>query len=276
MTAETRTLIDAAVEHLPRVETTNLAPLGLPRSLLICTPDGSSARIEDLEKYADAPSRVRQNVSFETPNSFVQYVKAFTQPGATRVFAHLGADRKVVALIDYHGEGAAATASWVSHKAVYPAVFSPAFAAWAEVHDTMIPQKEFADFLEDRAEDAVQPSPADLMEVALKFEAVRDVEFQSAVNLASGERQFKYQEKDSVAGAIAIPKALVLRTPIFYGTDPVEWRVSFGYRLGKDGLAFRVKIHRFKEILDMEFGRLTDAIAVDLPGIPVHRGKTTA
>lgn len=267
MTDETRTLIDAAAEHLPKAVI--FGDDCYPRFRAMVTPAGQKMTVEDMERFGDAPARIRETATFETPKAFTDYIKDFAAPN-TRVFAALDA-KKVVAHLDYHATPD--KPSWSTHKAIYPAVFDQSFGAWASVHGKPLGQKEFAEFLEDRAEDAINPTPADLMEVALKFEAIRNVDFKSAINLSSNERQFRYEEKDSVGGSVAAPKIIALRTPVFYGSDPVEWRARFSYAITGGSLFFTVKIHRLDEVLDKEFQRLTDAIAVDLPGIPVHRGK---
>lgn len=269
MTDETRTILDSAAEHLPKAEV--FADEAYPRIRGVIANPNQRVTFEDMEKFGDAPARIRQAVAFETPQALITYLRDFGTAATTRIFASL-ADRKVSALIDYHG-AADHSPSWTTHKAIYPAAFAPAFAAWAAVHGKDIPQREFAAFLEDRAEDAVSPDPATLMEVASKFEAVRNVDFRSAINVSTNERQFKYEEKDSVGGAVAAPKAIKLFTPVFQGCDPVEWAVRFAYDIDGGKLKFRVTIHRFDELLDAQFERLLDAIAVGCPGIPVHRGK---
>lgn len=269
MSEETRTLLDAAQEHLPRAGL-QMMPDN-PLLVSVTETANGKVRFEDLEKFAAAPRRVRQLVRHETPQSFCGYVNAFRDASRTRIFASLE-KRQVVAQMDFHAPAGEDPASWRTHRAVYPAQFCEAFDAWASVHGKPMAQREFAEFLEDRAEDAVAPEPADLMEVAAKFEAVRNVEFRSAVNLSTGERQFKYDEKDSQGGGITCPKAIRLRTPVFYGSDPVEWSARLAYSISDGALAFTVRIHRFAELLDAEFERLCDVVAVDCPETPVHRG----
>lgn len=266
---DTRTLIDAAVEHLPEPR---VAPLSgdLPHVMAVFTPNSFKVGLEDTERFADAPRRIRQLTTHETPKSFTDYVTDFEGIG-TRVFASL-AEKKIEARIDYHGAGGAGQPSWVDHRAVYPAAFDPAFAAWHCVQGQFMEQRQFADFLEDRAEDALAPEPADLMEVAQKFEAIRNVDFKTVVNVATNERQFRYDEKDSVGGAVTCPRMISLSTPIFYGCPKVVWGARMAYKIDGGSLLFKVVIHRMQELLDAEFGRLVNAISLDMPGVPIHRG----
>lgn len=270
---ENRTLLDAAKEHLPKVEA-----LSLPEdvdALALAIPEGAKVEFEALEGYRAHPNRIRAEVTHETPKSFAAYVSDFTEEGRTRVLASLK-ERKVVAHMDFHRPGRGQDApSWAQHQAIWPAEFDPAFNAWFSVHGKTMGQRDFAEFLEDRCADAVTPDPADLMEVAMNFEAVRNVNFKAAVNLSTGERQFKYEETDSqTKGGVTCPKQIKLFTPVFFGCDPTEWTARLAYNIGDGGkLTFTVKIARLEELLNREFERLVDAIAVDLPGIPVHRGK---
>lgn len=266
-----RTLIDAARDHLPVAA---VVPGPFPHVMQVSDPCNVTTRFQDLEALAPAPRRLRQGTTHETPRSFVAYLRDF-KGAETRIFASL-ANRAVVGAIDYHAPtdeaGDIPAPSWVEHRAVYPAVFDPGFAAWHDLHGKPIPQKAFARFLEDRADDVVTPSPADLMEVAARFDALRSVTFRSAVNLSTGEREFQYETKDATKGSVAVPKLLLVRTPVFQGCDPVEWVARFAYDIDEGALVFKVTIHRLAQLLDAEFERLCDWIAVDLPGVPLHRG----
>lgn len=273
MTEETRTLIDAAAEHLPT------PALGFPferasHVALLATPAGYTTDLTSFEPYLPEPLRVRKKVEFETPRAFADYVNAFQMTGRTRVFASL-ANRKIVAHLDYHApaDGSAASPSWCDHDAIYPAQIDDAFGAWMKIHDKAIPQREFAEFLEDRAEDALIPDPASLMELAENFQALRSVTFESKVGLAGTSRQFAYRESDDIKGSVNFPKLIKFRTPIFYGCEAVEWVARFYYRIDDGKLAFKTTIHRLQELLDREFEHLLDGVRVDLAGIPVHRAK---
>ena len=266
-----RNVIDAAVEHLRKVELIQMPGGGDVTAIV--KPAGSAVELARMEPFRPRPSAIRSVVSHETPASLVDYVRDFAVEGRTRGFAALD-DRKVRAHMDWHvpagGEGAP---SWCTHDAVWPAEFTAAFAAWAKVDGVARTQREFVDFLEDRCADAIRPEPADLMGVALNFDAIRSAKIRSVVNVNTNERRFQYEESDTPAGSVACPKMLTLRTPVFFGTDPVEWTARFAYNVAEGRLTFTVKILRLDDLLEQEFARLVDAIAVDLPGIPVHRGR---
>ena len=264
-------ILETALGAMPQA---SIEPFeGLPGVVSIRETTNGKMRFEDLERFARAPRRTRQRVQLENVEAFVRYVSEFARPSRTLVFAtaHLS-DYAIRAMIDYHGTGED-EASWQEHSATYSPAFATGFGAWNAIHGQPITQAQFADFLEDRAADAVVPDPADLMAVASHFEAVRDVTFKSAINVSTGERQFRYEEKDGAGGGIQCPKMILLRTPIFEGTPPIDFsvRISYTFRDGK--LVFALKIHRMAETIDEAFNALCDEIRQGLgDGIPVYRG----
>lgn len=274
MTEETRTLIDAAVEHLPKASIHFPHGEVAPHLVAISDPANIQTRLESLEPYFPAPVRVRKRVEFETPKSFADYVQEFTIHGATRIFASLDA-RRIVGKLDYHEpkDGEPADPSWCDHDAIYQTQFDDAFEAWMGLHGKLIGQQEFAEFLEDHAQDAVIPDPADLMELAENFQALRNVVFESKVGLTGQSRQFTYREDDTIRGTTNFPKLIKFRTPVFYGCEAVEWVARFYYAIRDGKLFFKVTIHRLQELLDREFEHLLDGIRVELAGLPVHRAK---
>lgn len=270
MNTTERTILDAAVEYLPDAEfqlspgDEQFGPIGVT-----ITNTHSKATVESAERFLLEPLRIRQSPTFETAEAFAAYVNDFAEGGTSRAFASL-AERKIVASIDYHAPD---TPSWSTHRATLPATFDASFDAWLSIAGKPMGQRAFAEFLEDRAEDAVIPDPASLMEVAANFQAVRNVDFKTAINLSTGERQFKYEEKDSPAGAITCPKVIRLQTPVFYGTPPVDWAARFSYDISDGKLQFTVKIHRLHELLDREFEALVASLQAMLTATPIHRGK---
>lgn len=266
----TRTIIDAAAEHLP--PSSYHLHTGDDRFIPVTvkiTGGNSKVEVESGERFLREPLRVTQAPTFETPEAFSDYVNAFSS-GETRIFASLD-DRRVVARIDYHQPGG--SPSRATHTATLPVRFDDSFDAWAKIADKPLGQRAFAEFLEDRAEDAVLPDPASLMEVAGNFQAVRNVEFKSAINVSTGERQFRYEEKDHPAGAVTCPKMIAMRTPVFYGTPPVNWVARLNYDISDGKLIFTVRIHRLRELLDREFNEVVGMIQNLVGATAIHRGR---
>ena len=236
-------ILETAVRALPQATVGDTA---FEHVVSIRETENGKFRFEDLERFANKPRRTRQRVQLENVEAFVRYVSEFARPSRTRVFATAHqSDYAIRAVIDYHGTGED-EASWKEHAATYSPAFATGFGAWHAIHGQPITQAQFADFLEDRAADAVVPDPADLMEVATSFSAV------------NGE----------------CPKMILLRTPIFDGTSPIDFAVRISYTFHDGKLVFVLKIHRMAETIDEAFNALCDEIREGLgDGIPVYRGR---
>lgn len=250
-----------------------------PDLIHYAVPEGARIETFDLSAYRDGPRRIASRVTLAAPADLVGYVGDFST-GTARVFADPDA-RRIKAVLDYHegrGPDSPPVPRHCRHVAACEVRLDPAYEAWERAATKgVMAQRAFAEFLEDHAEDAVSPEPADLIEVARNFDAARNVTFRSAVNLHTGERQFRYEEADSGKGAIACPKVIALRTPVFEGQTPRDWAVRFGYRIEEGKLAFTISIHRRRQLLDTAWADLVTALAGELaPAARVHNGRVEA
>lgn len=270
---ETRTLIDAAAAVVPKTE---WAWLEQERGLMMLSRPGTHHHeIMDLERFLQRPRRVQREVSLDTYADLCNYVDRFKSPST--VVAVSRAAMKVKAFIEYIEPDPLdedAVPSFCDFIATHRLDFSTDFKPWLEIHGKELTQAQFASFLEDNAEIAVSPEPADLMEVASKFETNRSVGFQSVVNLSTGEREFKYQEKDHAVGAIRAPKVIYMGCPILVATLPVEWSVRFAYRINDGALRFTATIHRLDALIDRAVAEIASEIDKQMKPlkIPVYLG----
>lgn len=270
-----RTILDAAKDHLPRVDFQQIQP-DVEGFLGVSIPEGSRFDLMDLERFRTEPHRIRAAPTFEDMASFADYITAFDH-GAARVFASLER-RMVVAEIDYHDAtplpALGAEPSWRTHKAEYPVRFDPRFEEWSKRHDAEIGQKDFGWWLEDRAADVVTPDGADVIEAARNFETKRDVTFKAVQNIDAGTMSMAYEEEDRPSGSLTVPRALMVRLPIFYGGREVDFDAKLYYRLNRErGLMFKLRIVRLAELLDREFEAEMERLKALLPAsMPLHRG----
>ena len=104
------------------------------------------------------PKYIKQTVTIETADSLVDYVNRFKGED-TMLFAEISANR-IVALIDYHGSSEAGSippgwpgAAHVAHRAKMELPFSEEWALWSRTSGRLMPQLEFARFIEENAAD---------------------------------------------------------------------------------------------------------------------------
>lgn len=196
-------------------------------------------RVIDLEGYAARPKRRSGLVKFEEPGSFERYVNEFQSAGGTRLYADL-AGGQVTAILndDNPNPSDAGNGAWRDHQAVLLMQPTLEWMAWTGRAKVFTGQVEFAEFLEEHLADVIEPSSADLIEIARTFTASNNISFRSAVNLSSGETQFAYDEElEAKAGAkkqLTVPTEFKLSLSIYEGTDPVQVTARLRWRL-KDG-----------------------------------------
>jgi uncharacterized protein YfdQ (DUF2303 family) len=234
----------------------------------VVVPNGYT--MHDLEKLQAAPRRVREAVKMTSVDSFIEYVKA-RRNERTVIFADEAA-RSLRAVIDYHGEKG--EPSWCDHSVHYVAAFSREWLAWIGNHNKAMNQIAFADFIEERVSDVVEPSGAALLEIATKFHVVRKAVFGSAVRLASGEFQFQYSDENEKKGTIEVPEKIAIGIPVFHKGSGYRIEARLRYRLEDGGkLSFTYKLVEPEHTVESAFAKQRAQVAEALVGLPIYDGS---
>ncbi len=206
--------------------------------------------LASLEGFLARPLHVRQIVDLDDAESFIEYVKEYRLDERTRIFFDQE-EAEFVAVLDYHGNGEAP--EWCAHRAMFKAQQSVEFTTWMAQNKRQMQQVEFARFLEENLPDVVEPAGAVLLEIALTFEAKKDVEFASGVRLQNGQIQLTYNEVvrgTAQKGTLEVPEQFVLGIPIHTGGPSYRIPVRLRWRLHEGKATFwyeLVRPHRFVE-----------------------------
>jgi uncharacterized protein YfdQ (DUF2303 family) len=169
---------------------------------------------------------------------------------ASHIFFNIEGE-EFTAILDYHEKKDAP--GWCDHVATFKARRSVEFQTWMNQNRKQMTQVDFARFLEENLPDVVEPNSADLLQVALTFEAKKSVEFSSGVRLANGQIQFQYDEVvrgTAQKGSIEVPEQFTLGIPIHVGGPAYRIPVRFRWRLQEGKAIFWYEIvrpHRFIE-----------------------------
>lgn len=218
----------------------------------VVVPDGATLELVDLEKYGAAPRRKQGSVTLHTAGSLAAYTQTHRE-ASTALFAD--ADTfTIVAVINGHGHDGP---GFGDHRASVTLRKSPEWKRW-ESHDrAYLNQVDFAELVEEGIDDVVAPPAADLLELALTFQANTNVAFRQGANLASGERQFLYEEtidaKAGRKGELVIPKGFTLRLRPFEGTEPRDVEARLRYRLRDGRLTLGYFLDRPADVLRDSF-----------------------
>ena len=255
MTA-TKTEYEAAFDH--GVASTPLQDVG--NTTFAILPDGYTVEDIQSEKFQPAPSRIRAKVTLADVASFTSYVNEFKVETDTKIFARRE-DSSLAAILDYHGD----KPSWCTHTSHLQLKSSPEWALWKPLHKANIAQHAFAEFLEDRFVDIIEPDGATILETAMNLEARKTVVFKSGKNLSNGSTQLEYIEeiegKGSAGGQLIIPSKFTIRVPIYYNGAPVDIPARLRYRISDTKLSFTVIFERLETIVDQAFADVLSVIA---------------
>ena len=233
--------------------------------LYVIATDGGGVRIVDTDEYAEVPRHTRANRTVTDAASFVGYVNRHKLTG-TEVYADTPAS-SVVAVIDSHN-GTDGDPGWQKHRLTLSLEHTKAWKAWVarDLGQTSawMDQQEFAEFIEDRALDVLDPDHATLIELATKFEATKNVEFGSSVRLDSGEVKFEYTEtvgpKKGSKGDVKLPKEIRLGLRPYIGGPIYSVWASLRYRMGAGGLRLGYALQRPENILEAAFADIVTEI----------------
>lgn len=117
-----------------------------------------------LDKLRDAPKRIETAAKVTTVESFIEYVSRFKRDD-TAIFAIDDPARpSLLAIIDFHGQGASAAPQFGGHTVRYEFPISDQIRAWSAISGAAMSHADMATFIADRQYDISNP-PLDWMQV---------------------------------------------------------------------------------------------------------------
>jgi uncharacterized protein YfdQ (DUF2303 family) len=253
------------------------ASLGLPREAAKDTPGvgvftviPKDYEVRDLESFLPRPLRIKQEIALQDADSFIAYVKEF-MTGATQILFDVETET-FTAVFDYHEIDKPA---WCQHSADFKPRRSVEFQTWSDNNRKTMNQVDFARFLEENMPDIVEPDSAELLQVALTFEAKKSVEFSSGVRLANGQIQLQYDEVvrgTAQKGSIEIPEKFVLGIPIHVNGPAYRITVRLRWRLQEGKVIFWYEIVRPHKFIEDALKEISQRIEIET-AVPLLMGS---
>lgn len=249
---------------------------GVPDLSVIVVKDGYQVKdVSGVASLRERPRRKTGTVTLHTPDSFVEYVKAFGDAN-TILTADLNESR-LDAILDYHEAGATGEPRWGQHRAAYVCRTTEEWDTWTDVdgEEHKMGQEAFARFIEDNLPDIASPPGADLLELVKALEVRNDVRWTGKVNLVDGSRQLFYEEKveGQGKGDLRIPETFTLGIAPFEGIDPYQLTARLRYRVMSGNLFMWIDLHRPNKVVDDAFKSIVDSIRDHLDGMRFVHGK---
>ena len=245
------------------------------RFFSIVVPQGGEATVIDLEHESESfratPRRKTGTYTVHDAESFNAYVAKHGDQD-TEVWADVKAAR-ITAVLNANG---GAGPRWEDHRVVYGVQHTTAWQAWVKLDGHMGDQSTLAEHLEDRAIDILEPTAADMLELAQTFQASMGVTFGSSKRLSSGEAQLEYREQVDAtggkAGQLAIPSSFVLALKPFEGAAAFKVTARLRYRITGGTLRIGYKLERPEDVLRDAFLTVVEGVEEGV-NAPVFRGS---
>ncbi|GGU13012.1 DUF2303 family protein [Streptomyces violascens] len=217
--------------------------------------------------FTGVPSRKQGTTLVRDAVSFHAYYDKHHDEN-TEVFAD--AERlTVTAILDAH---TADTARWSGHRLALSLRQTDAWKQWLAYDGKLMAQEPFAEFLEDHLPELIEPTAADMLEIAQSIQGATKAEFQAGTRLATGQRQLSYVEtttaKAGSKGQLTIPETFTIGLVPFEGSEGYKLTARLRYRIERGGeLRIGYKLERPGDIQRTAFADVVKAIAeqIDQP-----------
>ncbi len=274
-----RTLLDAGTaaakpqEYYAESDTEpDLVSVVVPAGYNLATLD--VARI--LGPHRATPKRVHGTVTLTDGVSWLQY---FAKHGGDHSEVYGDVKGSTVTAI-LNAPASATAPAWGDHRAILQLEHTDAWRAWTALDGQFVGQTVFAEHIEARTPDLIEPDAGTMLELAQTFQATKGVNFESGSQLANGQRRFTYAEtiegRAGQRGQIDVPTQISLRIQVWRGVDiAVPMTARFRYRITRDGLLLGIVLDRLDDVLDAAWGSLLGDLTAELP-VPVLAGRAPA
>ncbi len=227
---------------------------------------------------ADGPDRREGLATMQSIGSLVAHVNRFKDTDSV-VWAD-GAQRRIVAILDYHRTSAAGSPRWGKHRSVYACPLSEAWRAWGGGVAVECSQDELIALLDTRDRELTTgtlpdgtkaPLPSSLLTIASNLESYSNAKAKRERDPQTGRVRIAFSEEKGFLGDVLPPPSFLICIPVFEGekAQPLEVRLRFAV---DDGAAtFSVQIHAAGDVLREAFRAICDVVA-DGTALPVFVG----
>lgn len=203
----------------------------------------------DVEKMMPRPQRMRQRIRFTEALGFIDYFQTFRPHAHPRLFV-MGNDAgmRVASVFDYAmapGKDHGATPMWGEHIAYLELAYAPDYAELRKRNAAWMSQDEFALFVEENTHLFVNPTGADMLELAQELKGVRNASWQFGKRQSNNAVRLEYLETveaRSVKGELMVPEYLEISTLIFNGYDAETFKAAFSWKMEGDKVKFSYRL----------------------------------
>ncbi len=250
--SETQAIIDLASQITP------IEIGGQDHIKRVALPPGWTLKENNDERLYAQPYRKTGAIVLEEQNSFVDYINRHKIIDLTTIYCqadYLKSEIGFRCIINDHG-GEYGEQQWRDHEARYTPFFSEEWKRWTSADREQKSQIEFALFIEDNLADIAaaegMPTGAQLLEMAVSFEANQDKRYKSSIRLQSGGVQLNFVEDDDAQTLqqMKLFEKIAIGIPVFWGGDAYQLTARLRYRVTQGALTLWYELIRPDKIFE--------------------------
>lgn len=268
-------LIGAARQPLRNEDgmTPDPSEAGIPYVLV---PQNST--VKSLEHLLPRPSRKQGLVSVARPESFVEFLSWHSEVGRSTIYVCIDSEASLLRAVCVLNDHSPDAQNWRDHRCIFEPRLSVEWKRWIGQDRKQMTQGDFAAWLEENRGDVAtlegMPDGAQILEMALKFEATAEKRLKSHVSLSSGCRSFEFvdREDDGTRTLMKVFERFTIGIPVFAGsTDayPIEARLR--YRNNSGTLGFWYELIRADKVFKQAAEEIAEGLA-EKSGITLIHG----
>jgi uncharacterized protein YfdQ (DUF2303 family) len=220
--------------------------------LFVPATSSRAAEIIDLDKFGRSPIPRRKKGTIKVFSVLAFNTILLQNQDAGEIVVYIDANMNapaITAVLNDHGKNGP------GHRDFRCAIeFRPTveWQKWKAIDGKMMPQAEFAEFIEENISDVFEPTGANMLEIVTYLTATRTVDFKSALNLSNGNVQFNNSESLEArvsAGQLTIPTEFTLQLAPIQGSEIFKVPARFRYRLREGKLTLGLKLLRMEDVM---------------------------
>ncbi len=246
-------------------------------------PGWTLAEKDDDAKLLDKPRRKKAKATLLDPESFIDYTKRHGSLANSTIWCkanYKAGQVSFTAILNDHGEQEDEP-NWRDHTASFTPEYSEEWTRWNGKHKQQFTQAEFAAFIEDNMKDIAgvegSPTGAQMLEMALTFEANQDMRFKSAIRLQNGGVQMSFVQDDDAQTLqkMQVFDRFTLGMPVFWNGEAYRVDARLRYRVRDGKLTFWFELIRQDKVLEAAAKTLIQQIR-EKTGSPFFFGEPGA
>ncbi len=245
------------------------AAIGMPRTHstpdarpYAIVPEGYTVQVLPRARH---PERPKASVQLRDAASFIRYYNDH-KIDASRIYARLDPALFLAVFDEFDGkvpaaDGTALQADWREFRAAFSVPASREWKLWTAADRKPMDQLSFAEFLQDNLPDVVQPAGADLLQLALNFEAAQTGTYVATQRLQDGSHNLQWRADNNSSGSVKLPENITLQIPVFENEATSELQARLKYRVKDGQLTLWYELVRPHKVLEAAFRSAWDRIA---------------